>query len=61
MGQELSGVGLYSRQMLAGLAALAPGVRFDFCCRTHRYFRTGDLPQASNARLRIAELNQCHY
>jgi glycosyltransferase involved in cell wall biosynthesis len=38
--------------MMAGLAALQPGVRFDFCCRLHRHFRA-EPPAAPNARLRL--------
>ena len=53
VGQELSGVGLYSREILAGLAGFEPEVRFEFWCRAHRFFRPGDLPQASNARRRL--------
>ena len=50
VGRDLSGVGLYSREMLAGLAACHPDVRFDFACRLHCYFRRGELPAAPNAR-----------
>jgi glycosyltransferase involved in cell wall biosynthesis len=53
LGSELSGVGLYSREMLAGLAALQPTVTFDFACRLHRYSRRAELPQAPNARPRL--------
>jgi glycosyltransferase involved in cell wall biosynthesis len=53
IGSELSGVGLYSREILAGLAALQPDARFEFCCRPHRYRRRGELPQAPNARARL--------
>jgi glycosyltransferase involved in cell wall biosynthesis len=53
IGSELSGVGLYSREILAGLAAFQPDVRFDFSCRLHRYFRRAELPAAPNARPRL--------
>lgn len=50
IGSELSGVGLYSYEMLEGLPALRPDVRFDLCCRPHRFARRAELPQAANAR-----------
>lgn len=53
IGSELSGVGLYSREILAGLATLQPEARFDFCCRPHRFARRGELPKAANARPRL--------
>ena len=53
IGSELSGVGLYSRQILSGLAALQPDVRFDFACRPHRYLRRAELPAAPNVRPRL--------
>jgi glycosyltransferase involved in cell wall biosynthesis len=51
VGNTLSGVGLYSREILFGLAAAHPEVRFDFCYRPHRYLRAGELP--ANARRRL--------
>ena len=39
IGNELSGVGLYSREILYGLAEAHPKTRFLFCYRPHRYFR----------------------
>ncbi|HLK68760.1 MAG TPA: glycosyltransferase family 1 protein [Bryobacteraceae bacterium] len=39
VGNELSGVGLYSREILWGLAAAHPEARLDFCYRPHRFFR----------------------
>ena len=53
IGSELSGVGVYSREILAGLPPLEPDVRFDFCCRPHRYSRAAELPRAPNARPRL--------
>ena len=44
VGDLLSGVGLYSREILFGLAAAHPDVRFDFCYRGRRFFRAGELP-----------------
>jgi glycosyltransferase involved in cell wall biosynthesis len=37
-GDALSGVGVYSREILYGLAAEHPETRFDWCYRAHRYF-----------------------
>ena len=51
VGGSLSGVGLYSRELLFGLAAEHPDARFDFCYRPHRYLRAGELP--ANARRRL--------
>ncbi len=51
VGDALSGVGLYSREILWGLAGQHPEERFDFCYRPHRYLRAGGLPQ--NARRRL--------
>jgi alpha-1,3-rhamnosyl/mannosyltransferase len=51
VGDALSGVGVYSREILRGLAAAHPGQRFDFCYRPHRYRRAVDLP--ANARRRL--------
>ena len=51
VGGALSGVGLYSREMLFGLAAAHPETPFDFCYRPHRYMRAGAIPP--NARRRL--------
>lgn len=40
VGQDLSGVGVYSREMLAGLARAHPQDRFAFCYRPHRFLRS---------------------
>ena len=40
VGENLSGVGVYSRELLRGLAAAHPDERFEFCYRPHRYFRS---------------------
>jgi glycosyltransferase involved in cell wall biosynthesis len=53
IGEELSGVGLYSREILFGLAAAHPDVRFQFYYRPHRYLRSWREPIASNARRRL--------
>jgi glycosyltransferase involved in cell wall biosynthesis len=53
IGDALSGVGLYSHEILYGLAAGYPEVRFDFCYRPHRYLRARGLTMPSNARRRL--------
>ena len=40
IGDELSGVGLYSREVMWGLAAAHADTRFRFCYRAHRYLRS---------------------
>jgi len=40
LGEELSGVGIYSRELLFGLAKAHPESQFRFCYRPHRYFRS---------------------
>jgi glycosyltransferase involved in cell wall biosynthesis len=53
VGDELSGVGLYSREMLLGLTATHPEARFDFCYRPHRYLRSWAAGLPANARRRV--------
>ena len=53
LGEALSGVGLYSREILLGAAATHPEVGFDFCYRPHRYFRSWPEALPSNARRRL--------
>jgi hypothetical protein len=53
MGEALSGVGLYSREILLGAAAAHPEAGFDFCYRPHRYFRSWWEALPSNARRRL--------
>jgi glycosyltransferase involved in cell wall biosynthesis len=53
VGDTLSGVGLYSHEILMGLAAAHPEVRFDFCYRPHRYLRAWRAALPSNARRRL--------
>ena len=36
-GRDLSGVGVYSQELLAGLAAAHPEARFQFCYRSQRF------------------------
>jgi glycosyltransferase involved in cell wall biosynthesis len=53
IGEALSGVGLYSREILFGLAAAHPETRFDFCYRPHRFGRAGKEPLTRNVRRRL--------
>ncbi len=50
LGEDLSGVGLYSREILFGMAAAHPEVRFQFYYRPHRYFRSWRTELPPNAR-----------
>jgi len=40
VGRDLSGVGVYSGELLAGLARAHPADRFQFCYRLHRILRS---------------------
>jgi glycosyltransferase involved in cell wall biosynthesis len=40
IGDHLSGVGVYSREILFGLARAHPDTRFQFCYRPHRFVRS---------------------
>lgn len=53
LGRHLSGVGVYSREILFGLARSHPEVRFRFCYRPHRLLRSlsGSLPPNVARRL----------
>jgi glycosyltransferase involved in cell wall biosynthesis len=53
IGDALSGVGLYSHEILIGLAGAHPETRFDFCYRPHRYLRARRAPLPPNARRRL--------
>ena len=53
IGDALSGVGLYSNEILHGLATGHPEARFDFCYRPHRYLRARGLALPGNARRRL--------
>jgi glycosyltransferase involved in cell wall biosynthesis len=50
VGENLSGVGVYSRELLRGLAAAHPDERFEFCYRPHRYLRSFKSKLPANAR-----------
>ena len=49
VGRNLSGVGVYSRQILAGLPAAHPDHRYLFCFRPHRFLRGLELAAPRNA------------
>jgi glycosyltransferase involved in cell wall biosynthesis len=53
LGDQLSGVGLYSREILLGAAAAHPECRFEYCYRPHRYFRSWSADLPPNARRRL--------
>ncbi len=53
LGRDLSGVGVYSGEILNGLAALHPEARFLFCYRPHRFLRSFADPLPPNANRRL--------
>ena len=53
IGDTLSGVGLYSHEILMGLAGAHPEARFDFCYRPHCYLRARRAALPPNARRRV--------
>jgi len=53
LGDDLSGVGIYSRELLHGLAAAHPDERFHFYYRPHRYLRSWPDALPPNARRRL--------
>ena len=53
VGDSLSGVGLYSLEILLGLAGAHREALFDFCYRPHRYFRARRALLPRNARRRV--------
>jgi len=50
IGDQLSGVGFYSREILYGLSAAHPKTQFDFCYRPHRFFKSRGEDLPPNAR-----------
>jgi glycosyltransferase involved in cell wall biosynthesis len=48
-GEDLSGVGVYSQELLAGLAAAHPEARFQFCYRSQRFLSSFFSPLPANA------------
>lgn len=53
LGRNLSGVGVYSREILFGLARSHPRDRFLFCYRPHRFLRSWLDPLPGNAGRRL--------
>ncbi len=53
LGRDLSGVGVYSREILHGLARTHPEASFRFCYRPHRFLRSfgEQLPRNASRRL----------
>jgi glycosyltransferase involved in cell wall biosynthesis len=53
LGRNLSGVGLYSREIMFGLARVHPDTRFLYCYRPHRFLRSfrDSLPRNATRRL----------
>ncbi|MEJ7608843.1 MAG: glycosyltransferase [Bryobacteraceae bacterium] len=50
IGSELSGIGVYCREMLQGLASLHPKERFTWCYRPHRYLKGRSALRPSNCK-----------
>ena len=52
VGRELTGVGVYSREILHGLPALHPEARYTFCYRPNRFLRgfRDSIPRAARRR-----------
>jgi glycosyltransferase involved in cell wall biosynthesis len=56
VGADLSGVGVYSREILDGLARAHPNDRFAFCYRPHRFWRSfGERLPANAHRFLLGE------
>ena len=53
LGRNLSGVGVYSREILFGLARSRPKDQFLFCYRPHRFLRSFRDPLPRNAGRRL--------
>ncbi|MCU1334733.1 MAG: glycosyl transferase, group 1 [Bryobacterales bacterium] len=53
LDRNLSGVGVYSREVLFGLARSHPKDRFQFCYRPHRFLRSFRDPLPGNTARRI--------
>ncbi|MDP9169149.1 MAG: glycosyltransferase family 4 protein, partial [Acidobacteriota bacterium] len=50
VGAALSGVGVYSRELLQGLAAQHPEVEWDWFYRSQRFWRAGARPKSASRR-----------
>jgi glycosyltransferase involved in cell wall biosynthesis len=53
LGRNLSGIGVYSRELMFGLAGAHPQERFLFCYRSHRFLRSFQDSLPENASRRI--------
>lgn len=53
LGRNLSGVGVYSRRIMFGLARAYPQEKFFYCYRPHRFFRSYGEPIPNNAARRL--------
>jgi glycosyltransferase involved in cell wall biosynthesis len=53
LGRKLSGVGVYSREIMFGLARAHPDARFLYCYRPHRFLRSFGDSIPSNAGRRL--------
>jgi glycosyltransferase involved in cell wall biosynthesis len=53
VGRNLSGVGVYSREILRGVAAARPDLKFSWCYRPHRFWRGLSDARPSNAAARL--------
>jgi glycosyltransferase involved in cell wall biosynthesis len=53
LGVNLSGVGVYSREILLGLGAAHPEAEFSFCYRPHRFLRSFQVSLPRNCRRRL--------
>lgn len=53
LGRNLSGIGVYSREILFGLARAHPEEKFFFCYRPHRLLRSFGESLPGNARRRL--------
>jgi glycosyltransferase involved in cell wall biosynthesis len=53
LGSELSGIGVYSRELLHGLAQAHPGARFEWHYRPHRFLEGWRARRPANAAVRL--------
>jgi len=53
LGSSLSGVGVYSREILNGLAAAEPASQWEWFYRSQRYWRARGLPRPPNVKRRF--------
>ncbi|MGA2598229.1 MAG: glycosyltransferase family 1 protein [Bryobacteraceae bacterium] len=53
VGRNLSGVGVYSREIANELALAHPEAKFLFCYRPHRFLRSFEIAQPGNAGRRL--------